>query len=114
MNTILYEETIGIIYSTKIFNVLNACNLHKLQDINEDFHVFAKNGIKEQELLLGRPYNILMLVYYRGCAIFLTAYLLKQKILVFAQVFLNYNKIVIICICVYMPNYIIINSNIIM
>ena len=38
-------------------------NLHKLQDINEDFHVFAKSGINEQGLLMGRPYG--------GCTIFI-------------------------------------------
>ena len=32
-------------------------NLHKLQDINEYFHVFANSGINEQELLMGRPYG---------------------------------------------------------
>ena len=36
-------------------------NLLKLQDINEDFHVFAKSGINEHELLMGCPYG--------GCAI---------------------------------------------
>ena len=38
-------------------------NLHTLQDINEDFHVFAKSGISEQEPLTGR--------FYGGCAIFI-------------------------------------------
>ena len=48
--------------------------MHKLQDIKEDFHMFAKSGINEQELLMG-PLIII--------------YLLKQKMLVFVLVFLN-------------------------
>ena len=32
-------------------------NLPKLQDNNEDFHVFVKSGINEQELLMGRLYG---------------------------------------------------------
>ena len=32
-------------------------NLHQLQAINDDFHVFFMSGIKEQELLMGRPYG---------------------------------------------------------
>ena len=39
-------------------------NLHTLQDINEDFHVFAKSGSNQQELLMGCPYG--------GCAFFKT------------------------------------------
>ena len=39
-------------------------NLHKLQDINEDFHVFSMSGIREQELIMGRPYG--------GCATFIS------------------------------------------
>ena len=33
-------------------------NLHKLQAINEDFHVFSMSGIKEQELLMGRRMEV--------------------------------------------------------
>ena len=32
-------------------------NLYTLQDIHKEFHVFAKSGINEQELLMGRPYG---------------------------------------------------------
>ena len=72
-------------------------NLHKLQTINEDFHVFSMSGIKEQELLMGRP--------YRGCAIFI------NKTLGYNSIFVETKyDTTIIFICVYMPNDI--NSNI--
>ena len=49
-------------------------NLHKLKDINEDFHVFSRSGIKEQELLKGHPYG--------GCAIFISKTLGYKNIFV--------------------------------
>ena len=39
-------------------------NLHTLQDINQDFHVFAKSDINEQELLMCRPCLVVGKFYY--------------------------------------------------
>ena len=38
--------------------------INKLQDINEDFHVFSMSGIKGQDLLWDIPYG--------GCAILIS------------------------------------------
>ena len=70
--------------------------------------MFAKSGINEQELLMGRPYG--------GYANFILKTLGYNSIFVEAEhdricsILSKYDKTVILFICVCMPNYI--NSNI--
>ena len=83
-------------------------NLYKLPAINGDFHVFSMSGIKEQELLMGRPYG--------GCAIFINKRFGYNSIFIETEntrvcsVLSKYDTTTIIFNCVYMPNDI--NSNI--
>ena len=61
-------------------------NLHKLQAINEDFHVFSMSGIKEQEHLMDRRMEGVPFLSIKQDII---VYLLIQKILVYALFFQN-------------------------
>ena len=79
-------------------------NLHKLQTIKEDFHVFSMSGIKEQELQMGRPYG--------GCAIFIIKTLGYNSIFIETEntrvcsVLSKYYTITIIFIlCIYDKRY---------
>ena len=74
-------------------------NLHKFQDINEDFHVFSMSRIEEQELLMNHPtplgYNSIFV---------------ETENTRVCSVLSEYDTTTINCICVYMSKDI--NSNI--
>ena len=76
-------------------------SLHKLYNISSEFNVYAKSGMKEHELLIGRPYG--------GCAIFVNKTMKCASKMIdtdnvrVCAVLSDFHDYVILFISVYMP-----------